>query len=108
KLIPIAIVGERRYPEWPNVAPISETVPGFEAPAAWTGLFAPAKLAPALVQRIHKEMMASLENSAVKAKLAAIGTETRGMPPEDFAANIRRQKELVGKIVKTAGIQPQD
>jgi tripartite-type tricarboxylate transporter receptor subunit TctC len=108
KLAPIAIVGEQRYPEWPDVAPISETVPGFEAPAAWTGLFGPANLPQALVQRIYKEVATSQANPAVKAKLAAIGVETKGIAPDAFATHIRRQKELIGRIVKTAGIKPID
>ncbi|OGA03425.1 MAG: hypothetical protein A3H35_06035 [Betaproteobacteria bacterium RIFCSPLOWO2_02_FULL_62_17] len=108
KLKAIAIVGEERYSEWPGVAPISETVKGFEAPAAWTGLFGPAKLPRALVLRIYKEITISLANPAVKGKLSAIGIQPRGMTPEAFAANIKSQQALIGKIVKSAGIKPVD
>ena len=108
QLRPIAIVGEERYSVWPDVAPISEAVPGFEAPAAWTGLFGPAKLPGPLLQRLYSETTKSLANPAVKGKLASIGVETRGMPPDQFAAHVRHQKELIGRIVKTAGIKPVD
>ena len=108
KLRPIAMVGNERYSLWPNVAPISETIPDFETPAAWTALFGPAKLPAPLVQRLYSEVTKSLDNPAVKAKLASIGVEPRSMPPEQFAGHIRRQKELVGRIVKAAGIKPVD
>lgn len=108
KLRPIAIVGNERYSVWPQVAPISETVAGFEAPAAWTGLFGPANLPGPLVQRLYSETVKSLSNPAVKAKLASIGIETRGMPPDQFAVHIKRQNELIGRIVKNAGIKAVD
>jgi tripartite-type tricarboxylate transporter receptor subunit TctC len=47
-------------------------------------------------------------HTKVRAKLAQGGTAPLGNTPEEFATMIGQQIELVGKIVKSAGIVPAD
>ena len=42
-----------------------------------------------------------------KAKLAQGGYEIIGNTPEEFAAEIRHEIDLIGRIVKSAGIKPE-
>ena len=106
KLKALAVVGSRRFHAWPDVAPVAEAVPSFEPPAAWTALFGPAGLPGPITQRIYADAMKALGDPKVKAKLTALGFDIHGQKPEQFTAHIRRQRELIGNIVKTAGIQP--
>jgi tripartite-type tricarboxylate transporter receptor subunit TctC len=38
-------------------------------------------------------------------RLAATGSDPVGNTPEEFAAHIRRELELFGKVIRTAGIK---
>ncbi|MFM9971216.1 MAG: Bug family tripartite tricarboxylate transporter substrate binding protein [Burkholderiales bacterium] len=102
----IAIVNERRSTEWPDVGIVSESVPGFEKPSSWTGLLGPGAMAPALARRIASDVVKTMNEPKTKARIEGAGFTVRGNTPEEFFAQLRRETELVGRIVKTAGIQP--
>ncbi|OFZ97364.1 MAG: hypothetical protein A3H35_20050 [Betaproteobacteria bacterium RIFCSPLOWO2_02_FULL_62_17] len=104
----ITLLNEKRYPVWPEVATIRETLPGYGAVPMWTGLFGPAGLPQPVVRRLSSELQKSLQDAEVRAKLASGGTQATGNTPEEFTAMIRAQIDLVGRIVKSAGIQPSD
>ena len=104
----ITLLNEKRYSVWPEVATIRETLPAYGAVPMWTGLFAPAGLQPPVLRRLSAELLKSLQDTEVRAKLASGGTQATGNTPEEFAAMIRAQIDLVGRIVKSAGIQPSD
>ena len=104
----ITLLNEKRYPVWPEVATIRETLPAYGPVPMWTGLFGPAGLPQPVLRRISGELQKALADPEVRAKLASGGTQATGNTPEEFTAMIRAQIDLVGRIVKTAGIQPSD
>jgi tripartite-type tricarboxylate transporter receptor subunit TctC len=103
----LAIVRSRRAAQLPELQTIGEAVPGFEEPPTWSGLLGPAGLPEPVLRRLSTEAIRAVNHPSVKAKYAAAGSEAVGSTPEVFAAQIRRQIELVGRIVKAAGIQPE-
>jgi len=107
KLRAIAVVGAKRIAQLPSVPAVPEVVPGFEAPPAWTGMFGPAGLPGALAKRLQAEFAKALADPNAHAKLLQGGYEIIGSTPEQFAARMRHEIELVGKIVKAAGIKPE-
>ena len=107
KLRPIAVVQGKRIVELPNVQAVPEIVPGFETPAAWTGLFGPIGLPAALARRLQSEFAKAMSMPEAHAKLVAGGYEILGTAPEEFAALIRHQIDIIGRIVKAAGIKPE-
>ena len=106
KVIALARVGTTRYEPLPNVPALSEAAPGFQTPPSWTGLFAPPNLPPAILARLGGDIVKALQMPSTKAKLVETGFEVIGNTPAEFAALIRSQIELTGKIVKAANIQP--
>lgn len=102
----IAIVNEKRSPDWPDVGTVGESVPGFEKPSSWTGLLAPGGMPAALARRIASDVVKAMNEPKTRMRIDGIGFTVRGNTPEEFAAQIRRETDLVGRIVKTAGIQP--
>ena len=106
KVIPLARVGTVRYAPLPNVPALSEFAPGFQTPPSWTALFAPPKLPPAILARLGGDIVKALQMPATKTKLQDVGFEVVGNTPAEFAAMIRVQIDLIGKIVKAANIQP--
>ncbi len=102
----IAVVRETRSERIPDVPALPEAVAGFEPPPSWTGLLGPANLPAAILSRISADTIRALNRQDTRQKLDAQGLDVVGSTPEEFALLIRRQTDLVARIVKGAGIQP--
>jgi tripartite-type tricarboxylate transporter receptor subunit TctC len=103
----LAVVQDARSPKLPNVPTVGEAIPGFEAPASWTGIFAPAGMPVALARRIQSEFARAAKDPATHAKLTAGGFDVVATPPEEFAESIKRETALITRLVKAAGIKPE-
>ena len=108
KLKVIAVVGSQRFAPWPEAATVTETLPEFEPPPLWVGLFGPGNLARPLVQRIRDDIAKTYTDATVREKINAMGTRPVGNTPEEFVAVMKRQGAALGRVVKAAGIQPID
>ena len=103
----LAVAHSARLPQWPDLGTVNEVLPAFEPPPGWTGLFGPAGLPPAIARRVAADAVRAMNQPDIKAKINDIGFGIIGGTPEEFAVMIRRQIDLVGRIVKAAGIQPE-
>jgi tripartite-type tricarboxylate transporter receptor subunit TctC len=70
----------------------------------WVGMFAPKQTPRAVVARIHAETVKALENPAVVAKLANLGTEPMTMSPEDFDARVAKEARIAVELARAAKI----
>ena len=102
----LAVATSARLPLFPDVPTVNEALPAFEQPPGWTGLFGPAGLPPALASRIASDAVKAMSQPEIKSKINDVGFNIIGGTPEEFSALIRRQTQLVGRIVKAAGVQP--
>jgi tripartite-type tricarboxylate transporter receptor subunit TctC len=80
-------------------------LPGYDV-VQWFGVLAPAATPRDLVTRLHAATVAAVGDAQVKQRFAADGADTVGNTPEEFAAIIRADLAKWGKLVKTAGIKP--
>jgi len=103
----IAVLGDKRLLELPDVPTVSEFLPGVERPADWLGFYGPGGMSPALLARLHAEILKGLHVPGVVKGLHAGGMEVLGTSPEEFAALIRRDIELYRKMVPIVGIKPE-
>ncbi len=111
RLKAIATTGKARSPVLPDVQTFAESgVPGlatFET-GQWQGMAGPAGIPPAIVARMHDELLKVMKQPAVIEKLAAIGMEPVTSPtPDDFARMIQDELKRWPAAVKAAGIQPE-
>jgi tripartite-type tricarboxylate transporter receptor subunit TctC len=102
KLKVLGTVNEKRVSALPDVPTIGETISGFGS-TPWYGLLAPAGTPKAIVAQINAEVAKALDDTTVKAKLAAVGCEPFKSTPEQFAALIREDLPRWAKIVKDSG-----
>jgi tripartite-type tricarboxylate transporter receptor subunit TctC len=103
KLRAIASTGARRSSEFPDLPTIGELYPGYEV-QIWLGVFAPAGVPDAILQRLRTEIAKVLADPGVVTKLSSAGgLETLVTTPEAFRALIRRDYDKYGKIVKDVG-----
>ena len=89
-------------PGLPTVA--ASGLPGFESTSI-AGVFAPAKIPVAIINRLNQEMVRLLRQPDVKEKFLATGVEPAGNSPEEFAAYIKSDMARLNKLIKDAGIK---
>jgi len=105
RLRALAVSGAKRSPQYPELPTISEFYPGFEN-SIWLGLFGPAGIPEATLERLRAEVNRALESPDVKHKLnTAGGLDPYIANPDEFAALIRRDYAKYAKVVKEIGIK---
>lgn len=101
----VAVTGAVRSRALPELPTIAESgVPGYEV-NAWFGLFVPARVAPAIVARLHAEARTAILNPAVARRMDAEGTEVVGNPPVEFAAEVKKEFDKWRVLVSSAGLK---
>jgi len=106
KLHAVAVTTEQRYPDLPNVPTMAETYAG-AVMNSWLGFFAPAKLPAPIAQKLGGEILKALHTPDVKSKLDAAGMVVVALDPAQSAAQVAREFEERGQLIKAAGIQAQ-
>lgn len=108
KLKALATTGPKRSPVAPGLPTLDESgFPGFSV-TSWIGLLVPAKTADAVVQRLHREIIAALNLADVREAMARQGLEiTTSNSPAEFAAQIKAETKVWAEVIKAAGILAQ-
>jgi len=107
KLVAVAVTSTRRSRALPDLATIAESgVPGYEA-STWYGALAPAHTPPAVIARLHAEIVKILADAAMRDRLADQGFEPVGSSPGEFGAYIKSEIAKWGKTIRDAGIRPE-
>jgi len=107
KLRAIAVSSAQRAAAAPDVPTIAESgVPGYEH-TPWNGMFAPAKTPPALIARIHAEVVRVIHSAEARKLLLHDGLEPVGNSPQAFAAIVKEELARWPKVALAAGIKPQ-
>ena len=103
RLRAIAFTGPQRSRVLPDVPTVAEFYPDFVM-VQWYGLFAPAGTPEAVIARLRADTVKIFELPDVKEKLSnAGGVEPWITTPEQFAAQIRKEYETYGTLVKEVG-----
>lgn len=107
KLRPLAVSTSKRNAQLPDVPTAAEAgVKGAESPL-WFGLWGPAKMSPALVQKINADVRKALADHAVHERLVNGGNETMDMSPQQFAKLVREETDTNKRLLAAAGVKPQ-
>ena len=88
----------------PGVPTVGQFVPGYEA-AGWQGFCAPSKTPPNIIAKLNREINAALADPKIKERLADLGGQLYGGPPEEFGRFIAAETEKWGKVVRQAGVK---
>jgi tripartite-type tricarboxylate transporter receptor subunit TctC len=104
KLRPLAVTTGTRLEVLPNIPPVAEFVPGYEA-SGWHGVGAPANTPREVIEKLSKEIKVSLDDPTMKTRLADLGGTVFAGSPADFGKFITDETQKWGKVVKFAGIK---
>ncbi|HEY1460324.1 MAG TPA: tripartite tricarboxylate transporter substrate binding protein [Casimicrobiaceae bacterium] len=103
KLRALAVTGAHRAPQLPDVPTVSEAgVLGYEA-YVWMGLLAPRTTPAPVIDRLYREVVASLATSEMRDYMAAASVEAVGSTPAEFAAFFRAERDRWAKIIRETG-----
>ena len=103
KLRALATSGSTRSPQLPDVPTLAESGLNGYAAYVWMGLLAPKGTPPAIVERLHRELKASLAAPEVKAFFDEAGVEIVGSTPAEFDAYFREERDRWARVVKETG-----
>jgi tripartite-type tricarboxylate transporter receptor subunit TctC len=99
----LGIGSAQRSPFLPDVPTIAESgFPGFEA-VGWIGIAAPAKTSPAILDKLHAEIVHIINTPEMKERLAALAFTPVGDTRQQFSAFIKSEIARWGKAVKESG-----
>jgi tripartite-type tricarboxylate transporter receptor subunit TctC len=100
----IAVTSAKRMPGFPDMPTVAETVPGYEA-YAWYGFVAPKATPADIVEKLNREINASLNDPQLKARFAELEGEPMVFSVAEFTRFIAAEAERWGEAVKAAGVK---
>ncbi|MPZ45275.1 MAG: tripartite tricarboxylate transporter substrate binding protein [Betaproteobacteria bacterium] len=107
KVRPLAVLTEKRIPTVPDVPTAIEAgVKDFTMPL-WYGMFVPVATPRAIVERLSKELIRTLQASDVTQKLTALGVTPWPGTSQQLADLLKSDIQRYGMIVKSAGLPKQ-
>jgi len=98
--------GTQRSALLPDVQTCTEAgLPGFCSPS-WHAVLAPARTPPAVIERLHRTLAATLANPELRDQLAAREDSVAvGGTPQALAKLLREESARFAQIIKAAGIK---
>lgn len=105
KLKGLGVGKAKRSPLFPEMPTIAEAgLKGYEA-NNWNGVVAPRGTPRAVIERLHKDIVATLQEPAIAERMARAGLEPVGDTPAEFAQYLKAEAAKWGKLVKSANIK---
>lgn len=105
KLRALAVTGDKRSSKLPDVPTVAEAaLPGFEA-STWWGILAPAQTPANIINQLNAELARGLAQREVQDRIAALGADLVGGPPQRLADHLRNEIRKWGPVVRAANIR---
>jgi tripartite-type tricarboxylate transporter receptor subunit TctC len=104
KLRPLAVTTSGRSEALPQVPPMSDFVPGYEA-SSWFGIGAPRGTSLAIINRLNTEINAGLADPGILKRVAGLGGMVMPGSPVAFAAFIATETDKYRAVIRAAKIR---
>jgi len=106
KLKVIAVTGAQRVAAFPEVRTFAEQGHDDEIfqLGLWMALAAPAGTPPAVIERLHREMVPVVASPSLRALLAHAGFEPVANTPAQARANLQRELAAIPRLVREIGL----
>jgi tripartite-type tricarboxylate transporter receptor subunit TctC len=95
----LGIAAQKRVPYLPNLPTIAETVPGVVS-TGWIVMMAPIGVPDAIIQKLNRDLRATVARADVQERFQQLGTQTRDLSPAETEAFIRSEEKLWWPIVE--------
>jgi tripartite-type tricarboxylate transporter receptor subunit TctC len=99
------VTAARRSSLLPDMPTVAEAgVPGYEA-SGWFGVLVPSGTPHGVVERLNTAIVKGLAMNDARERLATLGGEVGGGPPEHFSAHIRSEAAKWSKLINALGLK---
>lgn len=106
RLKAMATTSAKRSPGLPDTPTFIEAgVPGFDT-SEWYGVFAPAGMPRAVLEKLSREIARVVKLPDVSEKLSLQGAIPVGSNADDFAQFVKAEMNLWGNVAKKIGLKP--
>ena len=105
KLRALAVTTATRLAALPDIATVGEFVPGYEA-SGFYGLGAPKNTPLEIIDKLNKEINASLADPKMRARIAETGGTVLAGSAAEFEKLIAEETDKWGKVIRAANIKP--
>jgi len=102
----LAVTSKTRASGTPDIPPIADTVPGFDA-SFWFGIVAPAGVPQPIIDKLSTELRAILRQPALREKFRSNGVELTGSTPAEMTAQMKADLPIWQEVQRKAGISPE-
>jgi tripartite-type tricarboxylate transporter receptor subunit TctC len=99
----LGVTSPQRWPGFPDVPAIAETVPGFES-VGFYGISAPKGTPPEVVDKLNKAIGEALKDPKIVEQLVTVGGIPKPMTPAEFGKLVADETEKWRKVVEFAGV----
>jgi len=103
-LVPLGIASMKRSTILPDAPTIHEAGVDNFVSGGWTGLAVPAGTPPEVVKALNEAVRKALADPETQEMLRRAGGEPWGTTPEEAAAEIKKESELYGQVIKDHNI----
>lgn len=103
KLRALAVTTAQRSAALPDLPPIADAVPGYDA-SGWFGLGAPRKTPQPIIETLSKAVGEALKDPAMQAHFAQLGAEAMPMGPAELGKLIADDTAKWAKVINSADI----
>ena len=103
----LAIGRATRWSDMPDTPTYAEAGIGGLEYSSWVGLFGPAGMPQAVVDKLSKAVAVALANPETRAKIQASGNEVAGGSPAELSAFLAEEISKWSKTIAAAGLQPE-
>jgi tripartite-type tricarboxylate transporter receptor subunit TctC len=104
KLRALAVTAAARAPLLPEVPTVAEFVPNFEL-TTFAGLGVPRNTPHEIVEKLNKEVNASLVAPALNQRIAELGDTVSASSPDEFGRYVVEYSDKWAKVIRAAGIK---
>jgi tripartite-type tricarboxylate transporter receptor subunit TctC len=103
----LANLGSHRSPAAPNLPTIGEAGVKMQPISGRYAIVAPAGTPREIIATLHSAIAAVLKSPDTQQRFAQAGFEVTSDTPEQLAGTLKREGELIGGVIRKAGIQPE-
>ncbi|WP_368419930.1 Bug family tripartite tricarboxylate transporter substrate binding protein [Rhodovarius sp.] len=100
----LGVTSRTRIPTLPDVPPIADTVPGYEA-LFWQGLFAPAGTPAPIMTRLEAALRVATTDPALVSRMAEQGVEMVSGGADDLRALLARELVSWAEVIRGQNIR---
>lgn len=104
-LVPLGVAAMKRSTILPEAPTIHEAGVENFVSGGWTGLAVPAGAPPDVVKKLNEAVRKTLADPETQEMLRRAGGEPWGTTPEEALAEIKKESDLYGKVIKDHNIK---